>query len=125
MSYTLFKIMVNALSLVAAVRLVGGIDFTGQWWEMIVVGAVFGVVNTLIRPVVRFFAFPLIVLTLGLFTLVVNAALLGLTAEVSGWFGLGFRVAGFWPALWGAIIVSLASMVLGSLGKGLRDDEKG
>lgn len=123
MAYTLFRITVNALSLVAAVKLVGGISFAGRWWEMLLVGAVFGVVNALIRPVLRFFAFPLIVITFGLFSFLINAAMLALTADVAGWFGLNFGVEGLWSALWGALIVSVVGTVLEGFGKGLRSDE--
>ena len=123
MADTLFRMTVNALALVAAVKLVGGISFVGRWWEMLLVGAVFGVVNALIRPVLRFFAFPLIVITFGLFSFLINAAMLAITADVSGWFGLHFSVEGLWSALWGALIVSVVSMVLEGFGKGLRPDE--
>jgi putative membrane protein len=112
MEYLLMRVMINALSILAAVKLVNGIAFTGEWWKMIILGAVFGLVNSLIKPVIQLLSLPLIVLTLGLFTLVVNALMLMLTASLSGPLDLGFRIAGFWPAFWGALIVSIVSMVL-------------
>jgi putative membrane protein len=112
MSYTILKVMINALSIVIAVKLVDGLMFTGEWWKMIIVGAVFGIVNSIIKPVVLFFTFPFIILTLGLFTLVINTLMLALTASLSDTFNLGFHIRGFWPAFWGAIIVSVVSMLL-------------
>ena len=112
MSYTILKIMINALSIVIAVKLVDGLTFTGEWWKIIIVGAVFGIVNSIIKPLVQLFTFPFIILTLGLFTLVINTLMLALTASLSDTFNLGFHIRGFWPAFWGAIIVSLVSMLL-------------
>jgi len=115
MEYLLLRIMINALSIMAAVKLVNGITFSGAWWKMIILGGVFGLVNSLIKPVIQLLSLPLIVLTLGFFTLVVNALMLMITAALSETFGLGFSIAGFWPAFWGAVTVSLVSMVLSCL----------
>lgn len=112
MKYLLLRIMINALSIVAAVKLVSGITFTGQWWKMIIVGAIFGLVNSVIKPVVTFFTLPLIILSLGLFTFITNALMLALTASLSDTFDLGLKIGGFWPALWGALIISIVSVVL-------------
>ncbi len=112
MSYLILGVMINALSLVVAMKLVDGITFSGEWWKMIVVGALFGAVNSVIKPIVQFFSIPFIVLTLGLFTLIINTLMLVLTASVSDTFHLGFHIRGFWPAFWGAIIVSIVSMFL-------------
>ena len=104
--------MINALSIVIAVKLVDGLSFTGEWWKMIIVGAVFGIVNSVIKPIVQFFTIPFIILTLGLFTLIINTLMLALTASLSDTFHLGFHIRGFWAAFWGAIIVSVVSMLL-------------
>ncbi len=112
MSYLILRVMINALSIVIAVRLVDGLSFTGEWWKMIIVGAVFGLVNSVIKPVVKLFSIPFIILTLGLFTLIINTLMLALTASLSDTFHLGFHIRGFWPAFWGAIIVSVVSMLL-------------
>jgi putative membrane protein len=112
MLYLSLKIMINALSLVAAVKLVDGITFTGEWWKMIIIGAIFGLVNSLIKPLIKLFALPLIILTLGLFTLIINAAMLGITAKLSESLSLGLQISGFRPALFGAIIVSITSIIL-------------
>lgn len=109
MTYLILKIMINALSIAVAVKLIDGITFTGEWWKMIIIGAVFGIVNSLIRPIVKFFTFPLIILTLGLFTFIINALMLLLTEALSGHFNLGLQIYGLWPAFWGALIVSIVS----------------
>ena len=124
MTQFVLRIMINALSIMAAVKLVNGISFTGEWWKMIIVGGIFGLVNSLIRPIVRFFTFPLIILTLGLFTLIVNALMLALTAALSKPLNLGLQINGFWPAFWGALIISIVSMLLsGIAGAGRGTDE--
>jgi len=120
MAYLILRVMINALSIAAAIRLVDGITFTGEWWKMIIIGAVFGIVNSLLKPIMMIFTFPLIVLTLGIFTLVVNALMLIITAGLSGPLHLGLKIDGFWPAFWGALIVSIVSMLLSWL-TGLRD----
>lgn len=104
--------MINALSIAAAVKVVDGITFTGEWWKMIIIGGVFGIVNAFIKPVVTFFTFPLIIITLGFFTLIVNTLMLFITAELSEPFSLGLRMTGFGAAFKGALIVSIVSMLL-------------
>lgn len=115
MAYLLLKIMINALSIGIAVKVINGITFTGEWWKIIIVGAIFGLVNSFIKPIAKLFTFPFIILTLGLFTLVINALMLGLTAYLSDSLNLGFRVSGFWPAFKGALLVSIVSTVLNCL----------
>ncbi|MEW6418032.1 MAG: phage holin family protein [Nitrospirota bacterium] len=112
MAYIILRVMINALSIVAAVKLVEGITFSGQWWKMIIIGAIFGLVNSLIKPIVTFFTFPFIILTLGIFTLIINTLMLIITAHLSESLNLGLQIKGFWPAFWGALIVSIVSMLL-------------
>jgi putative membrane protein len=76
------------------------------------VALTFGVINAFIRPVAKILTFPLILLTLGLFALVVNGLMLWLTSSLSSSLGLGFHVTGFWPAFWGALVVSIVSTML-------------
>ena len=104
--------MINALAIAAAVKIVDGITFTGEWWKMIIVGAVFGVVNSFLKPLITFFALPLILVTLGLFTLIVNTLMLVVTVELSEPFQLGLQIQGFWAAFKGALIISIVSMIL-------------
>lgn len=120
MAYLILKIMINAISITVAVKLINDITFTGEWWKMIIIGAVFGIVNSFIRPIVKFFTFPFIILTLGLFTFIINALMLLLTETLSDYFNLGLQIHGFWPALWGALIVSIVSTILSWL-TGLRE----
>jgi len=112
LGYFIVRIMINALSIGIAVKLVNGITFTGEWWKMIIIGIIFGLVNSLIKPIVAFFSLPLIILTLGIFVIIINALMLFLTAKLSVPFNLGLHIDGFWPALWGAIIISIVSILL-------------
>jgi putative membrane protein len=112
MENLILRIMINALSIAAAVKFVDGITFTGEWWKMIIIGGVFGIVNAFIKPVVTFFTFPLIIITLGLFTLIVNTLMLFITAELSGPLSLGLQMTGFGAAFKGALIASIVSMLL-------------
>jgi putative membrane protein len=112
MTHLILRIVINALSIAIAVTVVDGISFTGEWWKMLFVGAVFGIVNSFLKPLVTFFTLPLIILTLGLFTLIVNTLMLLITVSLSGPLGLGLQIHGFWPAFKGALIISLVSMML-------------
>lgn len=112
MAYLILRIMINAFSIAVAVKVVDGIVFTGEWWKMIIIGAVFGIVNAFIKPLVTFFTIPLIILTLGLFTLIVNTLMLLLTESLSVPLELGLVIQGFWPAFKGALIISIVSMFL-------------
>jgi len=111
----LIRLLVNAAALWVATRLVSGVSYTGGVVPFLGVALVFGIVNAFIRPIAKLLALPLIIVTLGLFTFVVNGLMLWLTSSLSGSLGLGFHVAGFWPAFWGALIVSLVSAVLSML----------
>jgi len=108
----LMRILVTAIALWAATRLVSGITFQGSWIGLAGVALVFGVLNSFVRPVLSFLAFPLLVLTLGLFTFVLNAVMLLFTSALSSKVGIDFHVAGFWPAFWGAIVVGIVSFLL-------------
>lgn len=110
----LIRLVLNAAGLFVAARLVPGISVSGsnQLVTLLLVAVVFGVVNAVIKPVLAVLTCPLYILTLGLFTFVVNALMLLLTSWLAGQFGLGFNVDGFVPALLGAIVISLVSFVL-------------
>jgi putative membrane protein len=102
----------NAVALWVAAYLLNGLDFSGDLVKLILVAAVFGIVNSLLRPLLTVLTCPLIVLTLGLFTLVINALMLLVTGWLSARWNLGFTVAGFWPAFWGGLVVGLVSLAL-------------
>ena len=115
----LIRLFVNAAALWVATRIVPGVTYSGDFLPFLAVALVFGIVNAFIGPVVKLFALPLIILTLGLFALVVNGLLLWLTSALSESLGLGFHVSGFWPAFWGAIVMSIISWILSLLTRGL------
>jgi len=79
------------------------------------VALVFGLLNALVRPLLMLLSCPMLILTLGLFTLVINALVLLLTSALSGSLGLGFHVAGFWAAFLGALVVSIVSVLVSVL----------
>jgi putative membrane protein len=92
----------------AAAKVVSGITLEGAFLTILLVALVFGLVNTFIKPILKVLSFPVIILSLGLFTLVINAAMLGLTAAITE----ALSVADFWAALLGAIVISIVSTVL-------------
>ena len=105
--------VINVLALLVAIWLIPGVQFTGAWWMLLVVAMIFGLVNAVIRPIVVVLSCPLLILTLGLFTLIINAAMLSLTGWIStNVFDLGFRVLDPWAAIWGALVVSVVSFLL-------------
>jgi putative membrane protein len=106
----LLRAAVNAVGLFLASEIVPGIHI-GDWQSLVAGTAIFAIVNALLRPLATFAAFCLLVVTFGLFVLVINAAMLGLTAWIAGRVGLNFTVDGFWSALFGAIVISLVSFV--------------
>ncbi|HXE57459.1 MAG TPA: phage holin family protein [Gemmatimonadales bacterium] len=108
----LARLLINAAALYLAVLLLPGFHFTGSPLHLLGVAAVFGVVNAVVRPILTLLTCPVVVLTLGLFTFVINALMLLLTSWLSGRWGLGFRIDGFWPALLGGIVIGLVSLVL-------------
>src|SRR5262245_13452167 len=103
--HPLLRLIINAAALWAATRLVSGISFTGGYLTLFLVALVFGILNMLVKPVLFFLTLPFFLVTLGLFTLVLNAAMLWLTSALSESLGLGFKVEGFWAAFLGALVV--------------------
>jgi len=104
--------ILNAAALWVAAALIPGLDFNGGFGHLLLVAAVFGIVNSTLRPLLTILTCPLIVLTLGLFTLVINAMMLLVTGWLSESWNLGFTVSGFWAAFFGGIVVGLVSFVL-------------
>ncbi len=115
MERKLLKWLINTIAILVAVHLVPGILYTGDWWGLLLVAIVFGFVNSFIRPFITFFAFPIIMLSLGLFIFVINALMLVVTSSLSDFFGLEFTVNGFKAALLGAFIISVVSTLLNCL----------
>ncbi|MFD4986023.1 phage holin family protein [Streptomyces sp. NPDC058374] len=117
MTNFLVKTLANAAALLVAVWLLKDITLTGdstgnKALTLVVVALIFGLVNFLVKPVVKVLTFPLFVLTLGLITLVVNALMLMLTSWLAGQFDLSFHVDGFWTAVLGGLIISVVSWAL-------------
>lgn len=118
----ILRLIINAVGLWLAVRLVDGIDYTDPAGNadnsraiitLIVLAVIFTLVNALVKPFVKMLSLPLLILTLGLFTLVINALMLWLTAWLSGFTDYGLTVAGFWAAIWGGLIIAIVNFVLG------------
>ena len=110
--YVIWRLLINAAALWVATQIVPGISFTGDWRRLLIVALVFGVLNACVRPVLLILSIPLLIVTLGLFTLVLNAFMLWLTSEASEVLGLNFHVGGFWAALLGSLVVSIVSFGL-------------
>lgn len=122
MSQFLVRLFVNAVALGVAAVIVPGIGFagseTGAIINVLIVALIFGLVNAIIKPVLALVTCPFYILTLGLFTFVVNALMLMLTSWLVG---PRFVVEGFWPAFFGSIIISFVSTVLSTM---LKDDRQ-
>ena len=113
----LLRILIPAAALYVAHLLVSGIELTGSsGWKkagtLIVVALIFGLVNAVLKPIIKTIGCLFYVLTLGLIGLVVNGLLLWLCSWVAGKLGLPFHITGFWPAFWGAIIVGIVGWLL-------------
>ena len=111
------KTIANAGALAVAVWLLDKITLTGdstgkKAGTLIIVALLFGLVNFLVKPILKVLTFPLFILTLGLITLVVNALMLLLTSWLADKFDLSFHVEGFWTAVLGGLIISIVSWAL-------------
>jgi putative membrane protein len=106
--------LINAAALALAARFIPGIDITGDsaWVAVALMAVIFGLVNALIRPLVRFLTCLINMITLGLFTLVINTLMLMLSSWIAEQLSVGFRVDGFFPAFLGALLISVVSFVL-------------
>jgi len=112
-------LLATAAAVAVATWLLDGIYFTGpasgqeevqhKLVPLLVVALILGAVSHLVKPVVTFFSIPFIILTIGLFLLVINALMLMLTAWIAGGVGVGFHVDGFWSALWGSIVITVVN----------------
>lgn len=108
---------ITSFSLFVAAWLVPGIRVDeGGWVVFALMAVVLGLVNAVVRPLLKLLSCPLIILTLGVFVLVINGLTLWLSSSIAtSWFGVGFHVDGFWPAFFGALIVSIVSVTLNTL----------
>lgn len=113
MNRFLIRWIINSLAVWAAVSFVPGINWTNDWISIIVLGLILTLVNGIVRPLAKLVGCLPIILTLGLFTLIINAFLFWLTGTIGQAFGVGFTVDGFWPAFLGGLVVSVVSLVMG------------
>lgn len=112
----LFSVIGTAASLWVAVLLIDGFEFSGEWWQFLIAAVILGLANAFVKPILRFFSLPLILVTLGLFLLVVNALVLSLVVWLSGVFDLGLTSDGFfWETFLASIVVSIVGWIIGAL----------
>jgi putative membrane protein len=132
------KVLINAIGVYVAVLVVPQIKFAaaddltslhGDWWKVVAVALILAIVNTYLRPILKVLSFPITLLSMGLFALVLNALLLLLVAFLSDQLHLGFKIGAFPPtlnadgfigAVLGSIVISIVSVVLGLLNRGRR-----
>lgn len=105
----LLRILINAAALWVAVALLDGLQFDGTWLALLGIALVLGIVNVIVKPILSVLSLPLVILTLGLFLLVVNAIVLAIVIAISGALDLGLSSDGFGWTFLGALVVSLVS----------------
>lgn len=111
----LLRWLISSLGIFVAIWIVPGINFSGPGWHIGVVALVFGLLNALLRPLLYLLTCPLVILTLGLFGLVINAVLLGLTSALADQLNIAFHIDGFWDAFWGGLVISIVTTLLSLL----------
>ncbi|HSO28313.1 MAG TPA: phage holin family protein [Candidatus Sulfomarinibacteraceae bacterium] len=125
----LVKVLINAVGVFAAIQVIPQIEFAfgDDWWKLLAVALILALVNSYVKPILKALSFPITLLSLGLFSFILNALLLLLVALVSDQLGLGFSIGGFPPdltadafvgALLGAIVISIVSTLLGMINSG-------
>ncbi|MFG1818887.1 phage holin family protein [Kribbella sp. NPDC049174] len=121
MKNLIIKLLANAVALAIAAWLVSGITIQGattgrRILTLLIVAAIFGLVNAVVKPIVKLLSLPFIILTLGLLIFVINAAMLMLTSWITGKLDVQFHVADFWPdALLGALVITVVGMLLNAV----------
>ena len=123
----LVRVLIGAVALWFTTLLVGGNGDHGVWiqpmtdttqghvFTLLIVAFVFGIINSILGPIVRFVSIPLYIITLGLFGLIINGALMLLTAGISNLMGFGLRVDGFWWGVLGALVLSVITAVISAV----------
>ncbi|HET9261145.1 MAG TPA: phage holin family protein [Acidimicrobiia bacterium] len=112
----------TAAALGIAVWMIDGFDFAGGWWQFLIVAAILGLANAVVKPILRLLSLPIVVLTLGLFLIVVNALVLQMVVWLSNMFELGLTSDGFfWDTFLASIVVSIAGWLIGVI---LPDDDR-
>ena len=109
----LSRVIINAIAVYAAVKLVDGIDLVINFYNLVLAGFLLGVINTFVKPVITLLSLPFVLLSFGLFTIIINVALLFLMAQLIP----SFEIASFWAGLLGVIIISLVNYLLSKFTK--------
>ena len=122
MTKFILRWIINAVALFLAVYIVPGVNLQGGVISVVWLALIFGLINAFLRPLLKMLTCPLIFLTLGLFTLLINTFLFWLTSQVGQAFGIGFTINGFWPAFFGGLVVTVVSVILSLI---LKDELKG
>jgi putative membrane protein len=107
----IIKILVNAAALWVADWLLSGFELTGDIWQILLIALVFGILNTFLKPVLKVLSFPVIILTLGLFAIIINTLLLYITDRLMS----NLTIDGFLSTLLGAVIISVVSTILNAI----------
>lgn len=108
----LLRLVVNAVALWIATQIVPGVSYEGGLASFLLAALIFGIINATVRPITKMLTCPLILVTFGLFALVVNGLMFWLASTLTSGIGINLRVTGFWPAFWGALVVSVVSALL-------------
>ena len=109
----LIRWLINIVGLYVAVLIVPGVNLdSSDWLGFVWLALIFGLLNALVRPFLMLLTCPLIILTLGLGTLLLNTVMFYILQWASGLFGLGFTLSGFWAAFLGALVVTIVSVVM-------------
>ena len=122
MTKFILRWVINAVAIFLAIRFVPGIALHSGLVGVIWLALIFGFVNAFLRPLIKLLTCPLIILTLGLFTLLINTFLFWLTGQIGQYFGILITINGFWPAFFGGLVVSIVSIVLSLI---LKEELKG
>jgi putative membrane protein len=113
---------INAIAIFLAVRFVPGLALQSGWLSVIWLALILGLVNAFLRPLLKLLTCPLIIVTLGLFTLLINTFMFWLTGQIGQLIGIHLTINGFWPAFLGGLVVSVVSVVMTLI---LKDELKG
>ncbi len=119
----LVRLLINAAALYVAIFFLNGrgiIPQSTDWVSLLWLALIFGLVNAILRPLLIVVGCPFLILTLGLGTVLINTLLFYLAGEIGTRFGVGFSVTGFWPAFFGALIVSIVSFILSAVVKEIK-----
>lgn len=122
----LVRLGINAIALWAAIEIVPGLEYAGDGLSLLIIALIFGIVNALVRPLLVLLTCPLIVLTLGIFVLIINTLLFSITVWLAGpeVLDLGLTSSGFWPTFFGALIISIVSGVINILVRDAEESER-